>query len=56
MSALIYEYEDVIEETGQFYRHNETMIEKVGVETEIKNIDILKKSYKYYKEIENLII
>lgn len=56
MSALIYEYEDVIEESGQFYRHNETMIDKVGAESEIKNIDILKKSYKYYKEIDNLII
>lgn len=43
MSALIYEYEDVIEESGQFYRYNETMIDKVGVESEIKNIDILKK-------------
>lgn len=55
LSAFIYEFEDVMESSSSYYYHNESMIEKIGVESEIKDIEFLKKAFDYYNEINRLV-
>ena len=54
LSALIYEFEDVMESISSYYYQNESMIEKIGVESEIKDINLLRKAFDYYNEINRL--
>lgn len=55
LSSFIYKFEDMMFKEMEYYDHNETMIERVGAENEIKGIPILEKAYDYYNEINTFI-
>lgn len=55
LSAFIYEFEDIMEDSNQFYHYDESMIKRIGIESKIKDNEILKKAYDYYNEINQLM-
>lgn len=55
LSALIYKFEDMMFKGIEYYDHNETMIQRVCIDSEIDNIGILERALDYYNEISYFI-
>lgn len=55
LSAFIYKFEDIMFQEIEYYDYNETMIQRIGIESEIEGISILERAYDYYNEISYFI-